>query len=59
MLYVISDTLLKMVLNTNTTCDQVLHYTSHIFEKGSVRPIKLVTMLYVIPDIVERVVKHK
>jgi len=33
-LYVIPDILLKVALNTNTIDDQVLHYTSHIFERG-------------------------
>ena len=46
MFYVITDTLLKVSLNTNKTGHHVLHY-NYIVEKT---PIKLVTMFYVIPD---------
>ena len=35
MLYVIPDRLLKEALNTNKTGDQVLYYTSHIFQRGA------------------------
>ena len=49
MFYVITDTLLKVSLNTNKTGHHVLRYTWHIVESRKT-PIKLVTMFYVIPD---------
>ena len=49
MFYVITDTLLKVSLNTNKTGHHVLHH-NYIVESGVKTPIKLVTMFYVIPD---------
>ena len=49
MFYVITDTLLKVSLNTNKTGHHVLRYTWHIVESRKT-PIKLVIMFYVIPD---------
>jgi hypothetical protein len=49
MFYVITDTLLKVSLNTNKTVHHVLYYI-YIVESGVKTPIKLVTMFYVIPD---------
>ena len=49
MFYVITDTLLKVSLNTNKTGHHVLRYTWHIVESRKT-PIKLVTMFYAIPD---------
>ena len=34
MLYAITDTLLKVLLNTNKTGDHVIGYTCNIFESG-------------------------
>jgi hypothetical protein len=34
MLYIVPDTLLKVALNTNKTGHQVIHYNSHIGERG-------------------------
>ena len=55
MFYVITDTLLKVSLNTNKTGDHVLRYTWHIVQSRKT-PIKLVTMFYVIPDTLLKVV---
>jgi hypothetical protein len=49
MFYAITDTLLKVSLNTNKTGHHVLRYTWHSVESRK-SPIKLVTMFYVIPD---------
>ena len=56
MFYAISDTLLKVSLNTNKTGHHFIRYTWLIVGKWDQAPIKLVTMLYIIPDILLKVV---
>ena len=45
---------MKVAFNTNKTGHHVIHYNWHIVE-SSVKQIKLVTMLYVITDILLKV----
>ena len=56
MLNVITDILLKVVVNINKSCHHVIRNNSHIFENGLKHiPITLVTMLYIITDILLKV----
>jgi len=58
MLYVIADTLLKVALNTNKTGHHVI--TDMLLKlKWCKTPIKMVTRLYIITDIVESGIKHQ
>ena len=49
MLYVITNTLLKVLLNTNKTVQHIIHNSWNIVDSG-VNTNKMVTMFYIITD---------